>query len=49
MLREIIEAAGQRIEYKSFPTVGHAMHQIDPALFANTLTAWAETLTVRRA
>jgi pimeloyl-ACP methyl ester carboxylesterase len=43
-VREIIQAAGQPLEYKSFPTMGHAMHQIDPALFANTLTAWAETL-----
>ncbi|HTS50720.1 MAG TPA: alpha/beta hydrolase [Bryobacteraceae bacterium] len=43
-VREIVEAAGQPIEYKSFPTMGHPMHQIDPALFANTLTAWAQTL-----
>ena len=43
-VREIVEAAGQPIEYKSLPTMGHPMHQIDPALFANTLTAWAETL-----
>ena len=43
-VREIIQATGQPLEYKSFPTMGHAMHQIDPALFANTLTAWAETL-----
>jgi pimeloyl-ACP methyl ester carboxylesterase len=41
---EIIRAAGQSFEYKSFPTMGHAMRQIDPALFANTLMAWAETL-----
>jgi pimeloyl-ACP methyl ester carboxylesterase len=43
-VRQIIEAAGRPIEYKSFPTMGHAMHQIDPALFANTLSTWAETL-----
>jgi pimeloyl-ACP methyl ester carboxylesterase len=43
-VREIVEAAGRPIEYKSFPTMGHAMHQIDPASFANTLIAWAETL-----
>jgi len=43
-VREIVQATGQPFEYKSFPAMGHAMHQIDPALFANTLTAWAETL-----
>ena len=41
---EIVQSTGQPIEYKSFPTMGHPMHQIDPALFANTLTAWAEKL-----
>ena len=43
-VREIIQAAGQPFEYKSFPAMGHPMHQIDPGLFANTLTAWAGTL-----
>ena len=43
-VREIVQATGQPIEYKSFPAMGHPMHQIDPALFANTLTAWAEKL-----
>ena len=43
-VREIVQATGEPFEYKSFPTMGHPMHQIDPALFANTLTAWADTL-----
>jgi hypothetical protein len=43
-VREIVQATGQPFEYKSFPTMGHPMHQIDPALFANTLTAWVATL-----
>ena len=43
-VREIVQATGQPLEYKSFPAMGHPMHQIDPALYANTLIAWAETL-----
>ena len=40
-VRELVEATGQPIEYRSFPTMGHAMHDQDPALFASTLTEWA--------
>src|SRR5262245_38663774 len=42
--RALIEAAGQKVEYRSFPTMGHAMHGQDPKLFAETLVAWAATL-----
>jgi pimeloyl-ACP methyl ester carboxylesterase len=41
---ELVGEAGQRIDYQSFPTMGHSMHGQDPALFANTLVAWAQTL-----
>ena len=40
-VRELIEAAGQPFDYRSFPQMGHAMHSQDPALFATTLTEWA--------
>jgi pimeloyl-ACP methyl ester carboxylesterase len=42
--RQLIEAAGQKVEYRSFPTMGHAMHSQDPKLFAATLVEWAATL-----
>jgi pimeloyl-ACP methyl ester carboxylesterase len=43
-VRELVEAAGQPFEYRSFPQMGHAMHAQDPALFAKTLTEWALAL-----
>jgi pimeloyl-ACP methyl ester carboxylesterase len=42
--RGLIEAAGQPFVYRSFPQMGHAMHQIDPALYVATLRDWARTL-----
>ena len=44
-VRELIEGGGQRFDYRSFPQMGHAMHTIDPALFAATLTEWALALS----
>ena len=43
-VRELITGAGQAFVYKSFPEIGHAMHAINPTLFARTLTEWATTL-----
>jgi hypothetical protein len=43
-VRELVTAAGQPLEYRSLPNVGHAMHQLDPKLFAGTLVDWAKTL-----
>ena len=38
-------AAGQRFDYRSFPEMGHAMHRIDPKLYATTVRDWlAEVL-----
>jgi hypothetical protein len=42
--RALIGAAGQRVDYRSFPTMGHSMHGQDPKLFRDTLVEWAETL-----
>jgi pimeloyl-ACP methyl ester carboxylesterase len=44
-VRQLIEAAGQKVEYHSFPKMGHAMHQQDPKLFAATLVEWATKLS----
>jgi pimeloyl-ACP methyl ester carboxylesterase len=41
---ELVRAAGQRIDYLSFPTMGHYMHSQDPQLFTQTLFEWASTL-----
>jgi len=43
-VKEIVTAAGQRFEYVSLPDAAHAMHQVDPARFAQVLTTWARTL-----
>ncbi len=37
----LIEAAGQPVEVREFPAMGHAMHSQDPALFASTIVGWA--------
>jgi pimeloyl-ACP methyl ester carboxylesterase len=42
--RRLIEGAGQRFEYHSFPEMGHAMHRQDPTLYVATLTDWARNL-----
>jgi pimeloyl-ACP methyl ester carboxylesterase len=42
--REIVTAAGGRIEYRSFPDMPHSMHEHDPKLFVETLTGWVSTL-----
>jgi pimeloyl-ACP methyl ester carboxylesterase len=43
-VRELVEAAGQPFDYRSFPQMGHAMHAQDPQLFAATLSEWALAL-----
>jgi pimeloyl-ACP methyl ester carboxylesterase len=39
-IRQLVEGAGQTVEYRSFPTMGHAMHAQDPKLFTDTLVEW---------
>jgi len=43
-VKELVTAAGQSFEYVSLPDAAHAMHQADPARFAQVLTAWAKKL-----
>ena len=38
-VKEIVTTAGQSCEYVSLPDAAHAMHQADPARFAQVLTA----------
>jgi pimeloyl-ACP methyl ester carboxylesterase len=42
--RRLIETAGQRFEYHSYPEAGHFLHAENPALYADTLLAWTKTL-----
>jgi hypothetical protein len=42
--REFVAAAGQRIDYRAFPTRGHSMHGQDPKLFRDLLVEWVGTL-----
>jgi len=39
-----MRSAGQRFDYRSFLTIGHRMHSLDPQLFAQTLIEWSATL-----
>jgi pimeloyl-ACP methyl ester carboxylesterase len=43
-VRELVSAAGQTVDYRSFPTLGHSMHGQDPKLFTDTLVGWAAAL-----
>ncbi len=42
--RKLIEAAGQRFDYHSFPQTGHSLHGQVPELYASVLRDWAQTL-----
>lgn len=43
-IRELVAAAGQRIEYRSFPTMGHSMHGQDPKLYRDVLVEFVASL-----
>ena len=43
-VRELVTAAGQKIDYRSFPDIGHYMHGQDPRLYTDTLVDWAKRL-----
>lgn len=41
---ELVASSGQRIDYKSFPKMGHSMHGEDPKLFTQLLIEFEATL-----
>jgi pimeloyl-ACP methyl ester carboxylesterase len=41
---ELVRAAGQPVDYRSFPQMGHSMHGQDPKLFTETLVDWVDGL-----
>jgi len=40
----LIREAGQPVEYRSFPQMGHSMHGQDPKGFAETVVGWVDGL-----
>lgn len=42
--REIVVAAGARLDYRSFPEMPHSMHEHAPKQFVETLLDWVATL-----
>ncbi|SFT55734.1 Pimeloyl-ACP methyl ester carboxylesterase [Actinopolyspora lacussalsi subsp. righensis] len=42
--RQLIEAAGQPVSYRSLPEMPHSMHATDPEFYARTVTEWAKSL-----
>ena len=43
-VRELVSGTGQPFEYRSFPSMGHNMHDEDPEGFAKILIEWEGTL-----
>jgi pimeloyl-ACP methyl ester carboxylesterase len=43
-VRDLIAAAGQLVEYRSLPEMGHSMHGQGPKLFTEILTGWVASL-----
>jgi pimeloyl-ACP methyl ester carboxylesterase len=41
---ELVRQAGQPVEYRSFPEMGHSMHRQDPKLFADTVIEWVDSV-----
>ena len=42
--RELVAAAGQRIEYRSFPDMPHSMHEHAPKQYVDSVLDWVATL-----
>jgi predicted esterase len=45
-VRELVTAAGQSFDYRTFPEMGHSMHGQDPELFTETLVNWTSQLGI---
>lgn len=43
-VQELLGEGGVRVDYRSFPTVGHSMHGTEPDLYVDTLLDWVGTL-----
>ena len=45
-VRDLLQTTGVRVEYRSFPDVGHSMHGERPDLYIDTLLDWIKSLDV---
>jgi pimeloyl-ACP methyl ester carboxylesterase len=43
-VRDLLAEAGVAVDYRSFETMGHPMHALDPDLYASTVIDWASGL-----
>ena len=43
-VRALLRGAGVSVTYRQFPTVGHAMHSLEPDLYVDTLVEWVTSL-----
>lgn len=43
-VQDLLQSAGARVDYRSFPDVGHSMHGERPDLYIDTLLDWVRTL-----
>jgi pimeloyl-ACP methyl ester carboxylesterase len=43
-VQDLLRTAGVRVEYRSFPDVGHSMHGERPDLYVDTLLDWVRSL-----
>jgi pimeloyl-ACP methyl ester carboxylesterase len=43
-VRDLLTGAGVKVEYRSFPDVGHSMHGERPELYVETLLAWVKSI-----
>ena len=45
-VRDLLMGAGVKVDYRSFPDVGHSMHGERPDLYVETLLTWARSIGV---
>jgi pimeloyl-ACP methyl ester carboxylesterase len=43
-VQQLLHEAGVSVTYREFPTVGHAMHSLEPDLYVETLVEWVAAL-----
>jgi pimeloyl-ACP methyl ester carboxylesterase len=43
-VQALVSGTGVALQYRSIPTVGHAMHDENPKLYVDTVLEWVETL-----
>lgn len=43
-VQDLLTEAGVTVDYRSFPSMGHAMHDQDPHLYVDTVLGWIDAL-----